>query len=134
MYLLDTVVLSELRKKERNMGLTAWIAAKPDSELFISVISIGEITRSISLQMKVNPDFAKALRLWLERLILAYGDRIVPVDERVARRCGDLSAQIGNTDADILVAATALEHDLAVVSRNEKHFANTGVRVINPWL
>jgi len=134
MYLLDTVVLSELRKKERNAGVTAWIAEKPDSELFISVISIGEITRGISLQIKVNPDFAKALRLWLERLILAYGNRIVPVDGRIARRWGDLSAQIGNAGTDILLAATALEHDLAVVTRNEKHFVNTGVRVINPWV
>ena len=134
MYLLDTVVLSELRKKERNVGVTAWIVEKRDSTLFISVISIGEIIRGINLQMKVNPNFAQALRLWLEQLILAYGDKILPVDGRIARRWGDLSAQIGNAGVDILLAATALEHDLAVVTKNEKHFLNTGVRVINPWV
>lgn len=133
MFLLDTVVLSELRKKERNPGLVRWIAEQHDSELFVCVVSIGEIERGICLQRDKDPAFAQRLADWLAQLTLAYGDRIMPVTTPVAKRWGQLSADLGRADADILIAATALEHGLTVVTRNEKHFTPTGVRVLNPW-
>ncbi|MDR0826629.1 MAG: type II toxin-antitoxin system VapC family toxin [Desulfovibrio sp.] len=134
MYLLDTVVLSELRKTVRNPGVSAWIADKKDSELFLSVISIGEIARGIERQTRQAPDFAGRLQLWLERLLFVYRDRILPVDIQTARRWGLLSSQVGNSGPDILLAATALERDLSIVTRNERHFTATGVQTHNPWV
>ena len=133
MYLLDTVVLSELRKKQRNKGVSAWINGKRDDEMFISVVSIGEITRGIARQTKINSEFAAALQQWVDRLILVYGDRIIPVDVHIAGRWGYLSQQAGNSGRDILLAATALERGLSIVTRNEKHVVHTGVSVVNPW-
>ena len=133
MYLLDTMVLSELRKKERNPGVTQWLSNKSDQELFISVVSIGEIARGIAQQDKQNKEFAKLLRRWMEKLLLLYGQRILPVGIPIAKRWGELSAQVHNAGVDILLAATALEHNLTVVTRNERHFSQTGVNSINPW-
>ena len=133
MYLLDTMVLSELRKTERHPGVTTWLSNKPDSVLFISVISVGEITKGIAQQDKKDKVFAGTLRQWLDKLLLLYCDRILPVDVRIAKRWGEMSVQARNAGADILLAATALEHNLSIVTRNEKHFSATGVKTINPW-
>jgi len=133
MYLLDTMILSELRKKERNPGVTAWLSDKPDRELFISVVSIGEIAKGIAQQNKRDEVFAGTLRLWLEKLLMLYGDRILPVDIPIAKRWGEISVQANNAGADILLAATAIEHNLSIVTRNEKHFIMTGVKIVNPW-
>ena len=91
------------------------------------------MTRGIAQQTKINPEFANALHQWVDHLILVYGDRIIPVDVHIAGRCGYLSRQAGNSGVDILLAATALERDLTIVTRNEKHFVHTGVPVLNPW-
>jgi len=131
MYLLDTMVLSELRKKERNPGVTQWLSGKSDRELFVSVVSIGEITKGITQQDKRNEEFAKTLRQWLEKLLLLYKERILPIDIPIAKRWGELSVGVNNVD--ILLAATALEHNLTIVTRNERHFSRIGVNIINPW-
>ena len=133
MFLLDTVVLSELRKRERNVGLTQWIIGKNDGELFISVVTVGEIERGIRQQRTKDNAFAQRLADWLEQLLLSYADRILSITTPIARRWGQLSADLGRADADILIASTALEHGLTVVTRNERHFVPTGVRVLNPW-
>lgn len=133
MFLLDTVVLSELRKRERNVGLTQWIIGKNDGELFISVVTVGEIERGIRQQRTKDNAFAQRLADWLEQLLLSYADRILSITTPIARRWGQLSADLGRADADILIASTALEHGLTVVTRNERHFVSTGVRVLNPW-
>jgi len=133
MYLLDTMVLSELRKKECDPGVIQWLSDKTDQELFISVVSIGEITKGITQQDKRDRAFAKKLRQWLDKLLLVYSERILPVDIPIARRWGELSLLAQNDGVGILLAATALEHNLTVVTRNEKHFAATGVKIINPW-
>ena len=132
-FLLDTVVLSELRKAQRNPGVEGWISRRRDAELFLSVLSLGEIERGIELQRVKDPAFADRLALWLNRLVAFYGERILPVTADIAVRWGRLSANLGNSGADLLLAATALEHDLAIVSRNERHFLPAGVRVENPW-
>ena len=133
MFLLDTVVLSALRKRERNVGLTQWIIGKNDGELFISVVTVGEIERGIRQQRTKDNVFAQRLADWLDLLLLSYADRILPITTPIARRWGQLSAELGRADADILIASTALEHGLTVVTRNERHFVPTGVRVLNPW-
>jgi predicted nucleic acid-binding protein len=133
MYLIDTVVLSELRKRERHPGIVQWFRGKAVDALFLSVITIGEIERGILRQSVRNPVFAEALGTWLDRTVETYGDRILAVDTNVARRWGRLSARAGHGGADILIAATALEHGLTVVTRNLRHFLPTGVPVEDPF-
>jgi predicted nucleic acid-binding protein len=133
MYLLDTVVLSELRRRERNPGVVDWVSGQRPSELYLSVVTIGEIERGIQLQQARNAAFATSLTVWLDKLLHLYADRILGIDTDVARRWGRLSAAIGHDGADLLIAATAQEHGLTVVTRNLRHFEPTGVTVLNPW-
>ena len=92
MYLLDTVVLSELRKRERHASIVRWLRGKAVDALFLSIITIGEIERGVLRQRAKNPVFAEALNAWLDRTVETYGDRILSVDTRVARRWGQLAA------------------------------------------
>lgn len=133
MFLLDTVVLSELRKRDRNPNIVRWLTGASADDIFLSAVTIGEIERGIVRQRAKDAAFAEALESWLGRTIQAYADRILPVDTRVARRWGSLSARIGNDGADLLIAATALEHGLTVVTRNIRHFEPTGVALIDPF-
>jgi toxin FitB len=132
-FLLDTVILSELRKKDRHPGVVQWVQSTRASDLFISVVTIGEIEKGISKQKIVNPDFANTLISWLETVLRVYQDRILPIDVSIARNWGQLSNQHGNQGADLLIAATALEHGLSVVTRNIRDFEKTGVPLINPF-
>jgi toxin FitB len=134
MYLIDTVVLSELRKRERHPGIVQWLRDKAVDTLFLSAITIGEIERGVLIQRGRNPVFAEALSGWLDRTVETYGDRILSVNTRVARRWGRLSARIGHGGADLLIAATALEHGLTVITRNLRHFLPTGVPVEDPFV
>ena len=133
MYLLDTVVLSEMRKQEKNPGLAAWIAAQRETDLFVSVISLGELERGIRIVAAKDEPFAERLAAWLDRLIRIYNDRILPVSLPMARRWGMLSADIRNAGADVMIAVTALEQGGIVVTRNVRHFEPLGVQVLNPW-
>jgi len=133
MYLIDTVVLSELRKERRDANLVAWFERQRTSDLFVSVVTIGEIERGVARQRATNPDFAVALAAWLDRVLTLYGERLLPFELQAARRWGGLSAALGNDSADLQIAATALEHGLAVVTRNVSDFEPTGVPVLNPF-
>jgi predicted nucleic acid-binding protein len=133
MYLLDTDVLSELRKRKRNAGVVKWIGAAAERDLHLSAITVAEIERGIERQKKPDPAFAADLSAWLEFTLRAFGERILPLTLNVARRWGRLSAQIGNTELDLAVAVTALEHGLTVVTGNTKHFQRTGVKLLNPF-
>lgn len=133
MFLLDTMVLSELRKRDRNPNLVRWLTGIPANDIFLSAVTIGEIERGIVRQRAKDAAFAEALESWFDRTIQLYADRILPVDTQVARRWGSLSARIGNDGADLLIAATALEHRLTVATRNIRHFEPTGVALINPF-
>ena len=132
MYLIDTDVLSALRKSNRFPKVAEWVARQRTADLFISVLTIGEIERGIARQRQSDPEFALALGKWLDSLIKLHRDHILGVDMAVARRWGELSARIGNKSADLLLAATALEHGLTVVTRNQRHFQPTGVKLIDP--
>lgn len=135
MFLLDTVVLSELRKpaQRRNRNLVKWIGAVPSQDLFVSVLTVGEIERGLEQQRDGNPPFADALAAWLETVVRTYAERILPIDIAVARRWGRLSHRLGNKGLDLAIAATALEHGLTVATRNLSHFEPSGVRVVNPF-
>ncbi len=132
MILLDTVVLSELRKRTPNQSVVRWLQHNADSQLFGSDVSVGEIKRSIEKQRKTNPPFAEELARWLDDLLYFYGDRVLPATPDIARRWGLLSARFGNNSADLMIAATALVHGLAVTTRNVNHFTPTGVGITNP--
>lgn len=133
MILLDTVVLSELRKKNPSPQVVGWLTAFRDSDLFLSVVSLGEIERGIEKKRHDDPVFAAALTRWLEDLLRLYGDRVLPVTPTIARRWGILSAQHGNDGVDLLIAATALVHGLQIATRNVRHFAPLDVATVNPF-
>jgi len=133
MFLIDTVTLSELRKRERNPMVVKWFERQRTNDLFLSVLSIGEIERGIARQRATDPAFAGTLADWLDRILSLYGDRIMPFDLRAARRWGALSAALGNDSVDLMIAATALENGLAVVTRNASDFEPTGVAVVDPF-
>lgn len=132
MILLDTVVLSELRKRRPNAHVVAWLRGQAADGLYLSVVSIGEIERGIAK----SPDasFAAELQRWLDDLLSLYGDHVLPVTADIARRWGRLSAELNHDGADLLIAATALSHRLTVATRNLRHFKPTGVALIDPFV
>jgi predicted nucleic acid-binding protein len=133
MFLIDTNVLSELRRQRPNVSVVSWVKQQDERQLFISVLSIGEIERGARLQQAINPIFAQQLSQWLldtERLFFA---RTLDITPAIARCWGKLSADLGNTSIDLLIAATARIHNLTVVTRNTKHFEPTGVNSLNPF-
>ena len=133
MFILDTNVISAARRPERSEKLSKWLFAQREDELFLSVISIGEIARGIGLQVKSNSDFAKDLTTWLSRTEILFQDRILPFTSQDARIWGELSAQIGHHGADLMIAATALSNDATVVTRNTSDFGRTGAKLLNPF-
>lgn len=133
MYLLDTDVISELRRRRRNRNVVAWNSDVSAADLFLSVVTIGEIELGIARQRVRNPSFAKDLANWLEVTLRAYEERILPLTVGIARRWGRLAAQLGNKQLDLAIAATALEHGVTVVTRNVSDFEPTGVTVLDPF-
>ncbi len=133
MYLLDTDVLSALRRRERNPSAVRWVESQRTANLHLSVVTVGEIERGVFQQQRRDAPFARELAMWLDQVLSWYGDRILPVDTTTARRWGQLSATLGYDSADLLIAATALEHGLTVVTRNVRHFEPTGVPTLNPF-
>ena len=132
MFLLDTDVLSMLRRRERNPAVAGWVAQQRTADLHISVTSVGEIERGIAQQRRLNPAFADTLADWLDGLVALYGQRILPIDLQIAKRWGRLVDAVGHGNADLLIAATALERGLTVVTRNVRHFEPTGASVLDP--
>ncbi|MGA9665385.1 MAG: type II toxin-antitoxin system VapC family toxin [Gallionella sp.] len=133
-YLLDTNVISELVRPKPAKAVLAWFENIPSEALHISVLALGEIRKGVE-QLPDGPRREK-LRLWLEHeLIDWFGARILPVDIPVADRWGRLIAQMGRPapSIDSLLAATALHHELRLVTRNQKDFVYPGLEVVNPW-
>ena len=133
MLILDTNVISGLRQPERAPELVTWLARQNDADLYLSVVTLGEIERGIARQDLLDLGFARDLRDWMTRTMQLFADRLLPVDAQSARIWGQLSAQLGHAGADLLIAATALRHDAVVVTRNVSDFLPTGCRVENPF-
>jgi toxin FitB len=131
-YLLDTDILSAIRRKQRDINLETWLRSITSSDVFISVVTVGEIERGIAQQRRVNPKFADDLDNWLNTILHRYEQRILPLTTGIARRWGQLSGELGHNNADLMIAATALEHNLVVVTRNTRHFEPTKVTLLNP--
>ncbi|MGR3321925.1 MAG: type II toxin-antitoxin system VapC family toxin [Pseudooceanicola sp.] len=133
MYVLDTNVISAVRRPDRAPQVAAWLRGRRESTLFLSVITLGEIERGIGRQEGANPDFAADLRAWLDRTVLLFSDRILPFGAEDARIWGRLTQQIGHNGADLMIAATALRHGATVVTGNVSDFTPTGVSVEDPF-
>lgn len=133
MLILDTNVLSALRRPERSPAVTAWLARQRDEDLFLSVITLGEIERGITRQDDINPPFARDLRAWITRTVTLFADRLLPFGAEDALIWGRLSARIGHSGADLLIAATALARDATVVTGNVADFRPTGCRIEDPF-
>jgi toxin FitB len=133
-YLLDTNVISELRKGKRaNPKVLAWFQTIPDDELFLSVLVLGEIRAGLERVRPSDPSQARALERWLNGLETAYADRLIPVTADVADKWGRLSAFNSPSVIDGLMAATAFENDLTLVTRNIQDVSRTGVPLLNPF-
>ena len=126
------MILSELRKARRDPRLVAWIQDVGPVDLYLSVVTIGEVEKGIAKQRRRDPAFAARLAAWLNGVLRHYAARILPVDLNVARRWGRLAAAYGHAGADLLIAATALEHGLTVVTHNTRHFEHTGAALHDP--
>ena len=132
-WLLDTNVVSELRKGDRaNAGVRTWFFDVNDADLFTSVLVLGEIRRGIESIRRRDTPAAMAIEQWLIRLAVGFGDRVIPIDARVADRWGALHVPDPVPTVDGLLAATALVHDMTVVTRNVKDISGTGARTLDP--
>lgn len=137
MYLLDTDVISELRKAKAGKAdrqVAAWAASVPLTQLFVSVITIHELEMGVLLAERRDPRQGRLLRAWLDtRVVTGFGTRVLPVDTSVVRRSARLQVPDPRPFRDGLIAATALVHGMTVVTRNVTDFEPTGVPLINPW-
>jgi len=137
MYLLDTNVISELRKTKSgkaNVHVVDWANSVLANSLFISAISILELEMGILSIERRDPSQGAILRAWMDSHVMpAFIERILPIDTAVAQRCAMLHVPNPKPDRDALIAATALVHGMAIVTRNVADFEPTGVELINPW-
>lgn len=136
MYLLDTNVVSELRKAapKGNQQVLAWAAKMPARSLYISAITVLELETGVLLVTRRDRRQGQVLRSWLDKQVLpAFTDRILPVDVAAALQCAKLHVPTRRPDRDALIAATALVHGMAVVTRNISDFAPMDVATVNPW-
>ncbi len=132
MYLLDTNVISELRRKRPHGAVVAWLQTVPDADLHISAATIGELQVGIEMTREQNPARAAELETWLEAVAATYN--VLPMDVRIFRAWARLMhRQTGSLIEDAMIAATAVVHDLTVATRNSRDFQKLGVRIFNPF-
>ena len=137
MYLVDTNVISEARKKSKaNTGVRAFFkqAIEDETRIFISVVTVGELRRGVEwIRYRGDVRQANQLEKWLENLMAEYQDHILDINQDIAQLWGRLRAPHPENALDKQIAATALIYELTVVTRNHKDFVKTGVRVLNPF-
>lgn len=134
-YLIDTNVVSELRRPDRAaQTVVAWAASVPQADMFISSVTILELQLGALQLARRDPAAGRLIGEWLERRVIErFRDRILAVDLAVALKCAELHVPDPKSEHDALIAATALVHNLVVVTRNTPDFARTGVRLFDPW-
>lgn len=137
MYLLDTNVVSELRKAKAGKAdqhVTAWASSVAPTSLFLSSITVLELELGVLLMERRDPRQGAVLRAWMDGHVLpAFADRIIAIDATVARRCAQLHVPDPTSERDAFIAATALVHGFTVVTRNVADFTATGALTLNPW-
>ena len=132
-WLLDTNVVSAVRRPGRAPQVEAWLAAQAEADLHVSVITLGEIERGIRQAERRDKTFAADLRSWLDTLTRLFADRVRPFEQADAVVWGRLSADLGRTDTDVMLAAQAIAQGATVATRNVQHFAPTGAAVFDPF-
>lgn len=132
-FLLDTDVVSEIRKQAPDAGVAGWFASVPADRLFLSFLVVGEIRQGIERLARRDPAKAEIFERWLSQLLDGYGDRLVPITDRIAQAWGRLNVPDPVPVVDGLMAATAPVHDLTLVTRNVSDVRSTGVRLLNPF-
>lgn len=133
-YLVDTNVLSELRKGQRaHPGVIGWFATVSDDEIYLSVLTVGEIRRGVENIRRRDRPAARRLDSWLRRVVTAHEERILPIDRDVAEEWGRLNVPDPLPVVDGLIAATARVYGLTLATRNVKDVARTGVACVNPF-
>jgi predicted nucleic acid-binding protein len=132
MYLLDTNVISELRRPRPHGAVLAWLQATPDNLLYLSAVSLGEIQAGIELTREQDAVKADEIQVWAEKVVSAY--KVLPMDVEGFRTWARLMPRRSDTlYEDAMIAATAVVHRLTVVTRNVGDFANFGVTLLNPF-
>lgn len=132
-YLVDTNVLSELRRRKRSPSVVAWISSVSPDDLYLSVLTLGELRQGIESMRRKDPTAANALERWYGGICADFSEKLLPVDAAVAERWGRLSQEQPIPSIDGLLAATAVVHDLTIVTRNVADFERSGVALINPF-
>ena len=132
-YLLDTNILSETRRKQSDQRVIEFLSATDASALYISVLTLGELRKGVAIKKRTDPDTAKRLGHWVDGLEYSFADRILGIDAATATLWGELSAQRPRPVIDTLLAATAIAHDLILVTRNTADVQDTKVNLLNPW-
>ena len=132
-YLVDTNVVSELRKKRCNPGVASWIAGVAAEEIFLSVLTLGELRKGIELIRRRDPQAAESLETWLAELSATYSARILDVDLEMAEEWGRMNVPDRLPVIDSLLAATAKVYGLTLVTRNVKDVERSGVDLMNPF-
>ena len=132
-YLLDTNIISELRRSRPDPAVVKWLDGIGRANLLLSVLTIGEIHQGIVRLARRDPDQARVLADWLAALEHGYADRIIPVTSPVTRRWAELNAVRPLPVIDSLLAATAIEHDAVLVTRNVRDLEGVDVRMVNPF-
>jgi len=132
-FLLDTNVVSEIRKQAPDAGVASWFASVPADRLFLSVLVVGEIRQGIERLASRDIDQAEIFERWLSQMVDGYGDRLIPITDRIAQAWGRLNVPDPVPVVDGLMAATALVYDWTLVTRNVSDVRSTGVRLLNPF-
>jgi predicted nucleic acid-binding protein len=132
-YLLDTDVLSATRRLEKNPEVAKFLRPLDPSAICISVLTLGEVRKGLVAKRRKSPDGVLALSHWIDRLDEAYTDRTLRIDAEIAKMWGELASDRSRPVVDTLLAATAVVHNLTLVTRNTVDFEDLPVKLFNPW-
>jgi toxin FitB len=132
-YLLDTNVLSETRCRQADARVLAFLSSAEASGLYISVLTLGELRKGIAMKERSDADAAKKLAHWVDGLEYSFAERILGIDPAIAKLWGEWSAQRPRPVIDTLLAATAVVHDLTLVTRNTSDVLDLPLHILDPW-